>query len=352
MQAATAEVRVTSFARLVPLLALSTACGCGTVLRSASTEVPRAATPVVIDETLRMLEDPETRRRIAAVLASPEVKASIDGLASNLANGALEGLTSDEAKKLLEELAGTVAAAFSRAAGKGVEAEIAPAITRAIRASVAEAFGPEQRKALAEQVSSATVAVTRDVSRTLGAELPPAMMKAITLELQRPEVRDKLGVATERAARNVILGSADAVRDIQSQSGAPSLRQELTRALTALAAISVLLGAVVVGLGAWIFAVNRRAKHYREQRDRQQRVAQRFITMMASTRGKPYADDLYRTYQAQLESGEGAEELRMVLAQVGATPLHRPRPKKRRRGPPPHPREPHRSEPGRRSSHH
>lgn len=338
--------------RLVALLALLVTCGCGGVIRGASTEVPRAATPVVIDETLRMLEDPETRKRIAAVLASPEVKASIEDLASTFTNGALEGMTTEEAKAHLEKLAGTVATTFSRAAGKGIEAEVAPAIHRAVRASLAEALGPEQRKAIADQVSNATVAVTRDVSRTLGAELPPAMMKAIALELQRPETRERLGLATERTAKNVILGSADAVREIQVESGAPSLRQRLTRALVALAGVSVLLGAVAVGLGAWIHAVQRRAKRAEEQRDRQQRIAQRFMAMMASTHGKPYADDLYRTYRAQLESGEGAEELRVLLAQVGLAPLRRPPRKRRRRGPTPkrEARE-RRSEHGQRRSH-
>lgn len=326
------------------------AVGCAPAFQRAGTDLSREATPIVIDESVKSLEDAEMRKRIAAIMASPEVRAAVESLTDDIASGTLSALEKKEIAARLDPLASAMVAALSRELGKGIEHDIAPAIRRAIAASLSDALSPEQQKAIASAVSSTSISVTRDVAKTLGAELLPALIKSLGTELQRPELRDKLAGATEEASKNVILGTASAVQEIQARSGAPTLRDRLSRALTAVVVVSALSGAVLVGLLAFTLSLRRRAKLYAERSARQDAIAEKFLSALQSLRGKRYADDLYRTFDAAIASGPGAEELRSALARAGASPLPRARRRRiARRSTPRRAQEHQESQPDRRS---
>lgn len=303
--------------------------GCAPVIRQAATEVPHKATPIVIDEALIAFEKPETRKRIAAILASPEVRASIEALGADIVSGALGSLGEKEAAARLDAFATTIVAAFSREFAKGIDRDIVPAIRRAVVGSLAEVLAPDRQKAITAALSTTSTAVTRDVAKTFGTEIIPALARSLGTELQKPDVRQQVQDATEKATENVVLGAGKAVTEIQARSGAPTLREQLSKALYIVVLVSALAGGLIVGLGGFVLHLRRRMRLYEERSARQDAVAEKFLSALQSLRGKTYAYDLYRSFDAAIESGPGAAELRTVLARAGTAPL--PRPHVRRR---------------------
>src|SRR5689334_12871899 len=81
--------------------------GCAQTAKSAGAEAAKGAVPAGTRAELTTLEDPNTRERLAGVLATPEVQRAIDELSAGISRGVVEGLTSEEAK---ERLAGLVTA--------------------------------------------------------------------------------------------------------------------------------------------------------------------------------------------------------------------------------------------------
>src|SRR5262245_48128841 len=80
--------------------------GCAASVRSAATEAPRAAVPVVVDESLKSLEDAKNRERIERILATPEVREAIHQAAASAARGvgAAVPVVVDESLKSLEDV--------------------------------------------------------------------------------------------------------------------------------------------------------------------------------------------------------------------------------------------------------
>jgi hypothetical protein len=323
-------MRLSVFTVLTMTLCLATFGCIGSAIHQAGTEVPREATPIVIDETIKSLENPETRKRIDAVLSDPGVRASIRSISADIASGALASLGTEETSARIDALVTQIVDSASRELGKGIEREIAPAIQRAVIAGLTQALGPEQRKAIAAEVASSSVELSRGVAQTVGTEIVPALIRSLQVELQKPEVQTTLGGASERASHGMILGTASAVQEIQARSGEPTLRQRLSRALYAVVIVSALAGGILVGLGAFVLYLRRKAKVFEERSARQDAIATRFIGALQALRGKSYAEDLFRSFDAAIAAGPGAEELRQVLTHVGASPL--PRLRKRRGG--------------------
>jgi hypothetical protein len=137
--------------------------GCGATVQSAARELPRIATPIVIDESIHSFEDPELRDRLARIVGSAEMQHAFrDAAAAAVAGGAGELAAADvdaRAAKLTE----TVATAFVRSASVEIPRTLAPAL----RQSLVEGLrAPELREALrdtTEEIVRATLVGTRDV---------------------------------------------------------------------------------------------------------------------------------------------------------------------------------------------
>lgn len=91
----------------------------------------------VIETSLDILEEDETRRRIALVLASPELRAAIEAICESAARGALDALDEERTARLtaLGVEASTVLTAVA------VE-QVAPALARVAAEVLSDGLAP------------------------------------------------------------------------------------------------------------------------------------------------------------------------------------------------------------------
>jgi hypothetical protein len=310
--------RIIVLPQLVGLLLLfGVLAGCGSILRQASEEVPRAATPAVVDSGLEQLEDPKVRARIAAIMQTPEIKAALDAAAAEIANGAVGGLTRDDAQARLDRLATALVASTARALAQSVRTELVPATREVVRG-----LSDADKKAITDAVSAGTQAITKDVAQTLGTELPPALGKTIATSLEKPEVRAQFEDVVRQVAKSSALGAAEAASEIQARNRRGFWAVVVGSAAFAVA-VPALVGALVAGAIAYIFVLRGRNRRLELERAREEAAAARVAASLANVRGRPWAADFYADLEASLGEGEAADA-RALLARAGALPL-RPR---------------------------
>jgi hypothetical protein len=71
--------------------------GCAASVRSAAVELPRAAVPVVVDESLRSLEAVENLERLDRILGSPQMQRAIRDAGASATRGAFTGAAEERA---------------------------------------------------------------------------------------------------------------------------------------------------------------------------------------------------------------------------------------------------------------
>jgi hypothetical protein len=150
--------------------AAAIASGCGVSVRSAATEVPRIATPAVIDASLGSFEDPQVRERVARVMGTPEMQQAVrDAAAAAVSGGVREFLTT-----AMDARATQVAESVAGALVRGGAAEIPRTLAPAVRQAIVESLdSPDMRNALRDttrEVVRATLVDTRDMFVQLDAE--------------------------------------------------------------------------------------------------------------------------------------------------------------------------------------
>ncbi|MBX3188361.1 MAG: hypothetical protein KF819_15190 [Labilithrix sp.] len=145
--------------RVLAAFVLSTfVLGCGATVRSASAGAAEAATQAAVVT----LEDPETRARVGAVLASPEMQRAMRELSAEVSQGVIDGLTDEERDARVQRLVATITAATMRSAAGQISDTLAPAIRKAI----VEEMGPGLGDALKAPAFKAAMAeLSYDVAR-------------------------------------------------------------------------------------------------------------------------------------------------------------------------------------------
>jgi hypothetical protein len=247
------------------LLLLAT--GCGAAVRSAATEAPHAAVPVVIDETLKAGEDAHTRERIVAVLATPEMKQAIAEVARAAVTAALEEVTSPDSKQRIAELTKT----FAGALAESMEREIVPAVLAGTRASLKSTFSAADQRALDRVLASTTAAATTAALGAAAKEIPttvgPAVRESLARELQAPDLDQAVAGLVSHAARDVLLSTRQTVADVREQNAAEGKLGPIDKALRTLSIsswiLAIIVGVVGVGLAVWIVRMRRRTRRYR-----------------------------------------------------------------------------------------
>jgi hypothetical protein len=184
-------------------------CGCSASVRTAATTLPRAAVPVVVDESLNALETPVNLERVRGIVATPQMDQTIRDAARSATRGAMAGLT-------------------------------------------------EERAALLYAVNETAAGATRSAVRATADELPqtvaPAVREAFVSTLESPDVRAALDSATAEATRAALLTSHDVIRQLHEEQGADVLAR-LQRWL-----VVCLIGACALGttaLGVFVWAMRR-----------------------------------------------------------------------------------------------
>jgi hypothetical protein len=197
------------------ILVATALAGCAASVRSAATEAPRAAVPVVVDESLKSLEDAKNRERIDRILATPEMHRAIRQTAASAARGTFEG------------------AAEERKAIFGAIDEVVAFSTRTAAQNAAAAF-PET--------------------------LAPVLRETLVSTLTSPDVRAALDGLTAEATRTALLSSRDVIREIHEESKWPDIVTKLQRLLVGTLVAAFVLGTLASGLLAWALRVRRRSQ--------------------------------------------------------------------------------------------
>jgi hypothetical protein len=197
------------------VLTASVLAGCSGAVHGAATAVPRAAVPIVVDESLNALENPANLRRIARISATSPLRRAIRDAAEAATRGAVLGL--DGARPIL--------------------------------------MGA---------VDETAVTATRSAVRTTAAELPstlgPAMRTAFVSSLESPDVRAALDAATAEATRTALLSSFDVIRELHEQPEGLRLVTQLQRIVIGGMVATLALGASALGVALWALSASRRAK--------------------------------------------------------------------------------------------
>jgi hypothetical protein len=253
---------------------------------SGSERLVRRAVPAGIDETLKALEDPATRRRIDALLELPEVQAAARELAEQVAAGALDGLTDAQRVAKVQQLSEDYARALTRAVGEGLRADVSPAVAetaeRTVEQTLRAALSPSTRQAAASMVEALTRRTVTTLSEGVRDDLGPATQAALEQNvgpaLQRV-IEDNLGPALRKAiaqdlgpalgqalgqelahaagkmsreiSREAVLGAVDALEVVETDPRFEGFRERFWGRVSATLDRGARVGEIV----AWILAL-------------------------------------------------------------------------------------------------
>jgi hypothetical protein len=202
------EVQMAVLRSLILALALA---GCAESVRSAATNIKRAAIPVLVDESLNSLEDAKTRERIQGILATPEMQQTVRQTAASATHGVVAGVT-------------------------------------------------EEQKTIARAIDDVVASSTRTAARNAAAAFPetlaPVARQTLVSTLTSPDVRTALDGLTAEATRTALLTSRDVFREMHEEQW-PALVSKLQWLLVGTLVAIFVLGALAGGLLAWAL----RARH-------------------------------------------------------------------------------------------
>ncbi|WP_437286900.1 hypothetical protein [Sorangium sp. So ce406] len=300
-------------------------CALPTRITSVDEEVARVQTPAAIDEGLGKLEEAETQRRVARLMASPEVRAAQRQLIAGLIDGTLASLgEADRAARVneltAEYMRGVVRSAMNGALGEDsrrdlqrMTGSLVEASVRQLRDSLDEAdLGPAMSSALREQLGPALQVV---IAENLG----PGM----TALLGSDDFQRALGATARVIGREMVAGANDALTEVQQRSGGPQGESMLSRVgdladegAQLVSALPWILAAIAVALAVWVTALLAQRKRYRAEIERRAR-ARLLLSALEASEGKPWSDDLLAALEDRLHAEEDAElELRRARSKV------------------------------------
>jgi hypothetical protein len=240
------------------LLSLSSLAGCGATIRSAASEAPRVAVPIVIDETVKSMEDPAMRERVARVMATPEMQQVIRQIAAAATAGALDEASTDGESARLARVGGTVMKAISRALVEVLTEDVITEPNSRVALQKLEA-GIVHTTALATKV--AVRAAGEEIPQTLG----PAIGNSLATELESPELRTALSSAVADSTKAAFSGVRQQIIDIREPKKPgkpPTLLQRLGNAIMGAWLLAFVLGAGLVALLTWGVNARQRAGRY------------------------------------------------------------------------------------------
>jgi len=274
----------TSRLRLLSALVLSlgvSSCAIPTKVAAVSPEVPREATPIVIDAALGKLDEAETKRRMERLLASPEMRAVERELVAGMVDGSVAALGDRDRQERIGALSLRYAAQMVR----GLSREIARSVSDT-------GLGSAASEAMTEQLGPAVQTVLRE-------NIGPGIAEALKDE----EVHAALGATARVLGREMILGANEALTKIQEGKGSNDgsllgrvgeLASGGAKVATALAWV---LGAIVVVLGVWIVKLLAQTKKYRDESEQREAATRLMDEATRKSKGKAGSGELIAALQ-------------------------------------------------------
>ncbi|WAS92353.1 hypothetical protein [Nannocystis punicea] len=200
--------------------------------------VVRSSVPAALDESVGFLEDPQSQERIQKLLADPQIQAAGRELTASLVEGALDGLTDEERQAALRKATARFVDTIARAAGTSLKEQISPALASTVQQTLDSALSPKTRREASAMVDELTrttvVALTQSAGKGLKEDLGPALRSVLEQDLGpglkklvradlapalRDAVRDELvpvvGIVSREASKQLVLGAADALAELE-----------------------------------------------------------------------------------------------------------------------------------------
>ena len=315
---------------LLPLLlALATSFGCALTPRSMARDVAAAAPPAAIQSTLRALNEDDNQRLMIELLRSPEMRQAARELSAEVADGALAVMSEPERTARVERLTAryvaTITRAMTRSLASGIRADLGPALTASVRDAVAgamrEVMKPEAEQGLARMTSNVTEAVVeaagRGMATSMRRDLVPALRDALTSE----ETARALATATRAVGREAVLGSNEAMTQIQRQqerTGRPSFLSRISNltqdGVKILRMVTVVAVAVTILLAVWVLRLTLRGRRIQAESERNAASAVLFAEAIRAAEGKPWRDELTELIHQRLRGDAVSGLIDEVLA--------------------------------------
>jgi hypothetical protein len=243
---------------------LPVVAGCTPTLKSAARDVTQAAVPSALDSGLEKMEEQRTRDRVLALMSSPEVRQSLESIATSFTKGVTEQLDSEELAKRSADLASSIASTAARVA---------------MDAALSEIVSPANERRMTELMSVATAAATRSAIQAMADELPRSLGPAIGEMVKRdvapnvrgmmidPETRSTVAAIAFEASRQAVLGSNEAMAELEHTRTKQGLLAHLSGLFSAGGTLFVVLafvaGASFVGLLIVLLQTRSKLRHAR-----------------------------------------------------------------------------------------
>ena len=197
--------------------------GCAAPFRNAAVQVPRAAVPVIVDESLRSFEEPENRARLMHIAGTPEMQQAI----RETAQAAVEGVVANAH------------------------------LTREQRAALV--------RDLDEAVASATGAALARATNEMPTTLGPALNESLSTALESPRLNRAIEQSTAGATRAALVTSRDVIEQMHDEENFGFFGRIRWLLFVGGGAL-FFLGAATSALAAWALQLRRRARTLAEAR--------------------------------------------------------------------------------------
>ncbi|AKV00710.1 hypothetical protein AKJ09_07373 [Labilithrix luteola] len=256
--------------------------------------MPRTATPVVIDESIKALEDQPTRERLERIMATPELQQTIRELAAATVPGFIDGLDSAESKARIHE--------FSKALVAALVEELRPAMREAVQEALSKDVQAQLDRMVADMAAQATHSVMKTAATDVPTTLSPAMRAALAENLGAPEVRSAAASTAHDIAKSALAGSREAILEVQqAQEQGPVQRMArfLTRA-GILLAVFALLFIALVAFG--MLSLRSRAIRAEQASEASAQRVRKLALLMLSSEGQAWSPDEKAMFQQELET--------------------------------------------------
>jgi hypothetical protein len=325
----------------LPILLLLGATGCGHLVK----EVPKAAVPGVIEGGLKGMDDAENQRRLAKILASPEIKVIQKEMVADLLDGSLAALGEPERVARVGDVTSRYAASLLHGFSVQVAPELAAVTTNTMRGMMGGALSPENQREMQRLMGSVVQASFEPVMKSLSeAELGNALSGALTKQLgpamrqmmredlgpgiaeslSTPEVKRALGDMAHVLGREMVLGVNEGMAATQegrsSKSSDPSLLASAGTlakdGVTAARLLPFLLLAIVIGLGLWVWRLKGQTRQYRTETERRAETTRALTEALRAAEGKPWSGELCTALEDRFRDDEDAL-LRIRAARLG-----------------------------------
>ncbi|MDB4931049.1 MAG: hypothetical protein JWM10_3533 [Myxococcaceae bacterium] len=293
--------------RMAAVAWVVTGLGCALTPRGMARDIATVSPPAAINSTLRALNDDENQRLMVQLLSSPEMHQAARGLAGEIADGTMEALTEPERIARIEAMSTrymeVMTRALIRSMAQGMRRDMAPVIAAMMRETVAttmrEALSEGYQRDLERVAGGLTRATVESASRAMAEGISRDLVPSIRTALLNEQTANALGAASRSLAREVVLGSNDAMTQLQHQQERTGRTSFLSRissltedGVTVMRLVAIIAGSLALALGAWVARLIFKGRRVQAESERNAASAVMFAEAIRAAEGKPWSKEL------------------------------------------------------------